>query len=73
MKRIFAGAFLIVGVVFLNGCEEKESTQTIEYFIKNKDARLKMIQECRGNPKNEQNCENASKANMRAGNDTPRF
>nr|ATZ71630.1 hypothetical protein [Enterobacter sp. HP19] len=41
--------------------------------MKNKDERMKVIQACKLKPKNEQNCENASKANMRVGNDTPRF
>ncbi|TCD12261.1 hypothetical protein E0D81_21750 [Lelliottia amnigena] len=73
MKNLNYGLILIVGLVFLNGCEDKEPTETIEYFVKNKDERLKVIQDCKVKPKNKQNCENASKANMRVGNSTPRF
>ncbi|WP_127881784.1 EexN family lipoprotein [Enterobacter asburiae] len=73
MKKIHIGLFLFFGVTFLNGCEEKEPTQTIEYYIKHKDERMNVIHECKAKPKNLQNCENASKANMRVGNNTPRF
>ncbi|HHA1983565.1 TPA: EexN family lipoprotein [Enterobacter ludwigii] len=73
MKKLYVGLILIASVAFLSGCEDKEPTQTIEYYMKNKDERMKVIQACKLQPKNEQNCENASKANMRVGNDTPRF
>ncbi|EMT0530692.1 EexN family lipoprotein [Enterobacter hormaechei] len=73
MKKLNIALIFITGVAFLSGCEDKEPTQTIEYYMKNKDERMKVIQACKVQPKNEQNCENASKANMRVGNDTPRF
>ncbi|HEG1929818.1 TPA: EexN family lipoprotein [Enterobacter kobei] len=73
MKKLNIALIFITGVAFVSGCEDKEPTQTIEYYMKNKDERMKVIQECKVQRKNEQNCENASKANMRVGNDTPRF
>jgi hypothetical protein len=65
-------AFLIIMVfaLIISGCKtenvaSKEKTNTVEYYIHNKEERKEKIQECNNNPgemENLPNCKNAKKA-----------
>ena len=59
---------LVTVAVLVGGCDKREETQTVEYYVQNDDARKAKIKECKDNPgelKNTPNCQNASKAHAK--------
>ncbi|KAB1469112.1 EexN family lipoprotein [Cronobacter sakazakii] len=70
VKRI---SIVMIGLLAVLSVSCKEKAKSVEYYLQHKDARMQMINACKNEPVNSEDCQNASAAQLKVGDSTPHF